>query len=84
LIFGKPAISSKIEKDDIIGLYEWLLWAYRSSTREQLIRLVDDHPRKPELVALGTEDLRRAICRQYASAMVAQHQRADASGEPGP
>lgn len=84
LIFGKPAIAGKIEKDDIIGLYEWLLWAYRSSTREQLIGLLDDNPRKLELVDLETEDLRRAICRQYAGAMVAQQQRQDALSAPPP
>ena len=72
LIFGKPAMASKIEKDDIIGLYEWVLWAYRSSTREQLLRLVDDHRRNSELLALETEELRRAICREYTSAMVAR------------
>lgn len=72
LIFGKPANNAKIEKDDVVGMYEWLLWAYRDASREQLLKLVEGHPQKVGFGAMETKELRHAICREFAGAMVAR------------
>ncbi len=68
-VFGKDNPSTKIDEDDLFGLYDFHLRVYARSTPAQLKKLLEKMPHVQTPEELGLDQVRVRIAREYTKTL---------------